>query len=175
MARALFLGSHFHCPFQELKFVPPACLNKRLESCQYCSQLVCYNAVGCAISHNRGDRLVIATVPCSSIHKMAKGGKSKGCVNRREMFVRYTPYMNSMHGFWIAMARLGGTSWFHSEWWRYWDCGVPLEFVYSPLVPALSAWTAAVRGIPHDVAFQTVSGFVYCLGPVTLFIMAWCC
>ena len=90
----------------------------------------------------------------------------------REMFLRYTPHMNSMQGFWIAMARLGG-GWFHSEWWRYWDCGAPLEFVYAPLVPALSAWIAAVRGIPHDVGFQTVSGLVYCLGPVTLFVMAW--
>src|ERR1035441_812170 len=91
----------------------------------------------------------------------------------REMFVRYTPHMNSMHGFWIAMARLGGGDWFHSQWWRYWDCGLPLEFAYAPLVPALSAFAAAVRGVPHDVAFQTVSGFVYCLGPVTLFAMAW--
>jgi hypothetical protein len=90
----------------------------------------------------------------------------------REMFVRYTPRMNSMQGFWIAMARLGG-GWFHSEWWRYWDCGAPLEFVYAPLVPALSAWVAAVRGIPADVGLQTVSGLIYCLGPVTLFVMAW--
>ena len=91
----------------------------------------------------------------------------------REMFVRYTPHMNSMHGFWIAMSRLGVANWLHSEWWPYWDCGSPLEFVYAPLVPAVTAWTAAMRGIPNDVAFETVSGLVYCLGPVTLFVMAW--
>jgi hypothetical protein len=90
------------------------------------------------------------------------------------MFFRYTPRMNSMQGFWIAMARrLGGGGWFHSQWWRYWDGGAPHEFIYAPLVPALSAWTAAVRGIPHDVAFQSVSGLVYCLVPITLFGMAW--
>jgi len=91
----------------------------------------------------------------------------------REMFVRYTPHMNSMQGFWIAIARTGGGGWFHSEWWRYWDGGSPLEFIYAPLVPAMSAWVAAVRGVPHDIAFQSVSGFIYCLGPVTLFVMAW--
>jgi hypothetical protein len=91
----------------------------------------------------------------------------------REMFVRYTPYMNSMHGFWIAMAQHTGGNWFHAEWWRFWNCGAPLEFVYAPLVPALSKWVAAVRGIPPDAGFQTVSGLVYCLGPVTLFVMAW--
>jgi hypothetical protein len=91
----------------------------------------------------------------------------------REMFVRYTPHMNSMQGFWIAMARLSGASWFHTAWWRYWDFGLPFEFTYAPLIPAMTAWTAAVGGIPHDVAFQTISGFIFCLGPVTLFLLAW--
>lgn len=91
----------------------------------------------------------------------------------RGMFVRYTPHMNSMQGFWIAMARLPGAAWFHSNWWRYWDGGAPFEFIYAPLIPAMTAWTAALRGIPDDVAFQTVSGLIYCLGPVTLFLLAW--
>src|SRR5579872_6294758 len=78
----------------------------------------------------------------------------------REMFIRYTPRMNSMHGFWIAMSRLGSSGWFHSQWWRYWDCGAPGEFVYAPLVPASIRWIAALRGIPHDVAFQTVSAVI---------------
>ncbi len=91
----------------------------------------------------------------------------------REMFIRYTPRMNSMHGFWIAMSKLGSAGWFHSQWWRYWDCGAPGEFVYAPLVPASIRWIAALRGVPHDLAFQTVSAVIYCLGPVTLFLMAW--
>src|ERR1700733_7493879 len=40
----------------------------------------------------------------------------------REMFVRYTPHMNSMQGFWIAMAQHASRGWFRSEWWRFWDC-----------------------------------------------------
>jgi len=80
--------------------------------------------------------------------------------------------MNSMQGFWIAMARLGG-GWFHSEWWRYWDCGAPLEFVYAPLVPCLERMGS--RGSRNSCRrwLQTVSGLIYCLGPVTLFVMAW--
>ena len=30
-----------------------------------------------------------------------------------------------------------------------------------------------MRGVPHAVAFQSVTGFFYCLLPVTLFLMAW--
>jgi hypothetical protein len=71
----------------------------------------------------------------------------------REMFVRYAAHLNSMQGFWIAMAERTGGAWFHSDWWRFRDCGATLEFVYAPLVPAMSAWTASVRGVPQDVAF----------------------
>jgi len=28
--------------------------------------------------------------------------------------------MNSMHGFWIALAWLDPGSWFRSTWWPYW-------------------------------------------------------
>ena len=91
----------------------------------------------------------------------------------REMFFHYTPHMNSMQGFWIALARHAGAGWFRSAWWRFWDCGAPVEFVYAPLVPALSALVSAIRGIPRDAGFQAVSGLVYCVGPVTLFVMAW--
>jgi hypothetical protein len=91
----------------------------------------------------------------------------------REMFFRYTPRMNSMHGFWIALAQRAGADWLHPVWWRYWDCGAPLEFVYSPLVPVLAALIAALRGISYEIAFQIVTGFFYCLIPLTLFLMAW--
>src|ERR1700737_4453394 len=39
----------------------------------------------------------------------------------RDFFFHETAYMNSMHGFWIALARLGGDSWFHPSWWPDWD------------------------------------------------------
>ncbi|MGH9662932.1 MAG: hypothetical protein ACRD9L_00735, partial [Bryobacteraceae bacterium] len=91
----------------------------------------------------------------------------------REMFLRYTPHMNSMQGFWVALSQRGGASLFHPDWWRFWDCGSPVELVYAPLIPALTALVSALRGVPADVAFQTVSGSFYCLAPLTLFIMAW--
>ena len=91
----------------------------------------------------------------------------------RDLFSASTAYMNSMHGFWTAMAKLGGESWFRPTWWPYWDCGIPFEYTYAPLVPGMAAAWAAIRGIPHAAAFHCVSGFFYCLGPLTLFTMAW--
>ncbi len=90
----------------------------------------------------------------------------------RDFFSGHTAYMNSMHGFWIAMARRGG-AWLHASWWPYWDCGIPYEAAYAPLVPELTAAWAALMRTPFDIAFSSVSGLAYCLAPVSLFLMAW--
>lgn len=55
----------------------------------------------------------------------------------RELFLReHTGYMNAMHGYWMAIARLVPFShWWQPAWWPYSFCGMPAEYTYSPLVP----------------------------------------
>ncbi len=91
----------------------------------------------------------------------------------RDLFRNQTAYMNSMHGFWIALAKHFGNSWFRSNWWPYWDGGIPFEFTYAPLIPAWTAAWTALTGISQFLTFQYITGVVYCLLPVTLFAMAW--
>lgn len=91
----------------------------------------------------------------------------------RELFFVPVAAMNSMHGFWAAVAKWADGSWFQSNWWPYWDCGIPFEFTYAPLVPGLTSIMAGLRGVPEILGFQSVTGLVYCLGPLTLFVMAW--
>src|SRR5215469_9777138 len=91
----------------------------------------------------------------------------------RDFFSAHTAYMNSMHGFWAAMAKRAGAGWWRPMWWPYWDCGIPFEAAYALLVPGLTALWAALGKIPHDQAFGCVTGFFYCLGPLALFAMAW--
>ncbi len=90
----------------------------------------------------------------------------------RDFFSGQTAYMNSMHGFWVAMARRG-SGWFHPAWWPYWDCGMPFEAAYAPLVPALTAAWAAVMRVSDVIAFSSVTGLAYLLAPVSLFLLAW--
>jgi hypothetical protein len=91
----------------------------------------------------------------------------------RTLFSVQGVHTNSMHGFWAAIAdRIGGT-FFHPTWWPYWDGGIPFEFTYAPLIPALMAIWAAVRGVPELFAFQAITAIVYCLVPLTLFLCAW--
>src|SRR5437588_10051238 len=49
----------------------------------------------------------------------------------RDLFTNTTAYMNSMHGFWIALAKRIGSNWWYSNWWPYWDCGLLFEFSYT--------------------------------------------
>jgi hypothetical protein len=91
----------------------------------------------------------------------------------RELFYVPTAHMNSMHGTWAAIAHNAAGSWFRPTWWPYWDCGIPFEFTYAPLVPGLTALLSYLRGIPELLAFQSVTGIVYCLIPLNLFLLAW--
>jgi hypothetical protein len=72
----------------------------------------------------------------------------------RDLFRNPTAFMNSMHGFWVGLARSGGHNWFQPTWWPYWDCGMPFEFTYAPLVPGVTRAWAAFSGIPHALALQ---------------------
>jgi hypothetical protein len=90
----------------------------------------------------------------------------------REFFIREsTAYMNSMHGFWIAIARWAGDGWWKPVWWPYWDAGMPFEHTYAPLVPFLISVWAKLGGISEAAAFLRVSGVVYCAGPLALYLL----
>jgi hypothetical protein len=91
----------------------------------------------------------------------------------RELFHTPAGSMASMHGYWIALAERAQASLFHATWWPYWNCGMPFEFAYAPLIPALTAAWAAVCHVPHSIAFNAITGIVYIAAPVTLFLSAW--
>jgi hypothetical protein len=86
-------------------------------------------------------------------------------------FTEYTGHMNSMQGFWTAIARLATSHWWEPGWWPYWDAGMPFEFTYAPLIPGLTALFSHLGGVTPARALQSVIGAFYCLAPVTLFAM----
>jgi hypothetical protein len=93
---------------------------------------------------------------------------------RDMFFTEYTGYSNSMHGVWIAMARLGPPDhWIQPTWWPFWYGGMPYEYTYAPLIPGLTAAFAKVAGCSAARAYHTVSGIFHCLAPVVLFVVAW--
>lgn len=91
----------------------------------------------------------------------------------RELFHTPAGSMASMHGYWIALAERAQGSWFRTSWWPYWNTGIPFEFAYAPLVPALTAAWASLRHVPASFAYNAIDGIVYIAAPVALFLMAW--
>src|SRR5205809_5707830 len=83
-------------------------------------------------------------------------------------FAEYTGHTNSLQGLWISMAGLAGEHWFRPSWWPFHDGGIPFEHTYMPLVPAATALYAKVAQCSPSRAFNTVTGVIYCLGPMAL-------
>jgi hypothetical protein len=88
----------------------------------------------------------------------------------RDWFWHPTAWMNSLHGYYAALAR-AGVSW-SPAWWPFWDCGIPFEFTSAPLLPAMSAALAALRRTPPSMGYQAVSAIFYCAAPLALFALA---
>jgi len=91
---------------------------------------------------------------------------------REVFFLDHIGQMNSMHGFWMGLARLAGGAWYKPTWWRYSYDGMPFEYTYAPLVPGLIAAISKLTGWPVGRAFGVVAGLVFCFGPVAMFLMA---
>src|SRR4051794_21559843 len=75
----------------------------------------------------------------------------------REAFVRpATGHFNSMHGEWLALARLGSFGSWSPKWWPWWGAGVPFEYTYAPLVPMLTACLSRVEHCSYELAFNQI-------------------
>jgi len=92
---------------------------------------------------------------------------------REAFYTESTGHFNSMHGEWLALARLGDFSWWHASWWPWWGAGAPLEFTYAPLLPMATAFIAWVSHHSLALAFNQISGAVYCLMPSLLYVISW--
>ena len=92
----------------------------------------------------------------------------------RDLFtIETTARMNSMHGFWTALARLGQDSWWTPTWWPFWDGGMPFEYAYAPLIPGAAALLAKIFGTSELHALQCVFALILGLGPALLYWAVW--
>ena len=90
----------------------------------------------------------------------------------RNWFYHPTAHMNSLYGYWAALAKWGAWSW-PPAWWPFHDLGSPIEFLSAPLIPAMAHAIASITGVSHLLAVQAVSAIFYCAAPVALFLTAW--
>ena len=92
---------------------------------------------------------------------------------RESFFTESTGKWNSMHGEWMALARLRGWNILGTSWWPYGYLGSPVEYVYAPLVPLLTYTLSRFTGGSIALAFHILTGAAYCLGPVVVYLVSW--
>ncbi len=80
------------------------------------------------------------------------------------------PYRDSIEAGYASMARFVTA---HPNPWG-WNptqyCGLPVQFVYVPLLPYAAALASHVTGAPPEYLYRLITASMVCLGPSTLFL-----
>ncbi len=91
-----------------------------------------------------------------------------------ELFLtEYTAQMGSIEAAFIAIARYAMDNWRDLTWFPLWYGGIPYQNTYQPLLHLTVAAVAKLSGSSPALAYHAVTATTYCLGPVTLFWLAW--
>ncbi len=91
----------------------------------------------------------------------------------RMFHVEYLSQTGTGVGVIIAYARYARDYWPDLAWCRFWYAGLPLRNAYVPAVPLTAAVLSGFAHIGAGRAFYIVVAFMYSMGPVTLFWMAY--
>ncbi len=93
-------------------------------------------------------------------------------IARELLVVEYVDHMSSIEGTHIALGRWVLENWRDLTWFPLWYGGIPYQNSYPPLHPFLTAAVAALTGFSPPRAYHALTGVLYALGPVTLFLLA---
>lgn len=92
----------------------------------------------------------------------------------RELFyTEYTRHVGSIEAAYISLSRIMVEHWQDRVWWPLWYCGIPFQNTYPPLLHNLVALLAFGTGWSAALSHHAVTALMYCLGPVTLFFLAY--
>ena len=82
----------------------------------------------------------------------------------------FTPFMYSIEGSYVGLARWLKVNWAHPGWFPLWYAGIPTENAYPPLLHHLVAWFSLATGLTAVRSVHVVGAAFYCLGPAALFV-----
>src|SRR4029078_2880714 len=86
--------------------------------------------------------------------------------------VEYSAYTGSIEGTFVAIPRIMAAHPFEWSWWPFWNGGLPYENAYLPFSHWVTAVFMLATGLSAGRSFHIVTGALYALGAVTLFLMA---
>jgi hypothetical protein len=92
----------------------------------------------------------------------------------RKLFsVEFTPYLFSTEGLFTTIARAVATYPFDLQWWPLWECGMPFQNSYQPMLPVAAGLYAHLTGVSPALSIHQWGSAMFCIGPVFLYLMAW--
>lgn len=87
--------------------------------------------------------------------------------------LEYSANLASNEGQFIAIAREVADHPQDMLWWPLWDCGLPFQNTYLPLLQLITGVFSRITGHSPALSFHQVSAAAFCLGPVFLYYLAW--
>ena len=94
-------------------------------------------------------------------------------ITLRLFYTDYTRQMGSIEAAYIGLARYVSQHWKDLGWFPLWYGGIPYPDTYPPLLHWICGLAITLTGVSPGLAHHFVTAAFYCLGPVTLFWMAW--
>jgi hypothetical protein len=92
-------------------------------------------------------------------------------ISARLFRTEFTPFMYSIEGSYIGLARWYKVNWAHPGWFPLWYGGIPIENTYPPLLHHLVALFSYATGMTVVHSVHAVTAAFYCLGAVALFTL----
>lgn len=92
---------------------------------------------------------------------------------RRLFTTEYLRHMHSIEAAYIALTRYTAEHWGDLGWFSLWYGGMPFQNAYQPGLPMISAAVASLSGWSPAHAYHWTIAAMYCLGGVSVFLMAW--
>ncbi len=86
--------------------------------------------------------------------------------------IEYIDHFNSIEGAFIAIPRYIASHWDGFSWFPLWQCGMPFQNTYVPMLHLVVAIAATLGKVSAARAYHIVVAVTYSLGPATLYLMA---
>ena len=87
--------------------------------------------------------------------------------------VEYSAYLLSNEGTFIAIARQVAAHPWDLRWWPEWECGLPFQDTYLPLLHLLTGWFSRLTGHSAALSFHQVSAALFAAGPLFFYLLCW--
>jgi hypothetical protein len=92
---------------------------------------------------------------------------------RKLFVVEFTPYIFTTEGTFTTIARAVADHPFDLGWWPLWECGLPFQNTYLPLLDIAAGIWNRFTGVSPALSIHQWSAAMFCIGPVFLYLMAW--